>query len=842
MSKPYDTRLIMMVAQEPFQFEENRFCKLIPIVYVDGTRARASDFPNDGEVWWMLTGRTEHLAEPGRLVAAVVEDAVRHDRNDPASSFYQVSRDTVQDLHPKDGMDIVELDHDAVDSIEDVVSDSFRIERPFRPTQAVMLRWQSHLYGPFTTSLDADVGAFGSRSIAVKPTSSDDMTICEWDQIDSDNTAAGHCLVVSENVSQTPRRRSETSPLTTVRRTLLLSPGCEKMLAGNPKRLVLQAVDRRLMHYAKQLMTRAKRQQLRQLLEELELTGQEAEDVGDLGRIRRTSDRLDAALDSAARALLESGFLGEDRVARAEMALGEKYVQERTAELQAKIEEQLATKREELRRVDADLQGIRAKLDQEEIKSRTRMDEELASKVAKIEAELKRDREEMERRKGELVRQESVLQKNLENVTKRLRESGDDVVNQFLTIAPLLGVLGLGRERAEQVDPSGQVGKSEEDAPAAFEMPPYATGARAGVDAPLSEQEFFDRFCQVVADSGFSYPQADLQRFHVSVKCGELTVLAGPSGTGKSSLPALYSRALLGSEAGGERPGCLMVNVNPSWIDSRDLLGHMNTLDGRFYPAESGLFQHLICAQEEYKAKGSATGVYTVCMDEMNLSQIEHYFSDFMMVLEREESTRVVQCFSREVAGSRCPFRAWGYVSLSPALRFIGTVNVDETTRLLSDRFLDRVNYIDLTPPALPAIAGPAGRLATAGGRMVVLADLEAWRTDSALPAELGSLLDQIRPQLNAMSCPISPRVYRAICRFVSSAGPVMTAAKAFDAQVAQRILPRVRGLVTRRQMEALDTLLRLLGQSSACSFELSLPLLQLAREAAATRSSVLEE
>ena len=108
----------------------------------------------------------------------------------------------------------------------------------------------------------------------------------------------------------------------------------------------------------------------------------------------------------------------------------------------------------------------------------------------------------------------------------------------------------------------------------------------------------------------------------------------------KSSLPALYARALYGDQAAGERRGCLMVNINPSWMDIRDLLGHMNTLDGTYYPDESNLFQHLVFAQEEYDAKLRSTGLYLACLDEINLSQVEHYFSDFMMVLDREESAR----------------------------------------------------------------------------------------------------------------------------------------------------------------------------------------------------------
>jgi len=186
----------------------------------------------------------------------------------------------------------------------------------------------------------------------------------------------------------------------------------------------------------------------------------------------------------------------------------------------------------------------------------------------------------------------------------------------------------------------------------------------------------------------------------------------------------------------------------------------------------------------------------------MNLSQVEHYFSDFMMVLERSGATRTIQCFSPETAGKNCRFREWGVIALSPALRFFVTVNFDETTRLLSDRFLDRVNLIRLTSAGLPAVAGAGSALATASGRMVTLADIETWRVDSALPADLGLLLDQMRPLLSQMGCPISPRAYRAICRFVGSSAPIMNSEKSFELQVAQRIIPRIRSFPTRPRLE----------------------------------------
>jgi hypothetical protein len=124
---------------------------------------------------------------------------------------------------------------------------------------------------------------------------------------------------------------------------------------------------------------------------------------------------------------------------------------------------------------------------------------------------------------------------------------------------------------------------------------------------------------------------------------------------------------------------------------------------------------------------------------------------------------------------------------------------------------------------------------------MVVLTDFQAWCSVSALPADLGTLLDQMRPLLSQMGCPISPRVYRGICRFVASSLPIMSREKAFEVQVAQRIVPRIRSLVTNRQIDGLDALLKLLNQSSVCAFEESIPLLEEIRDTMGGRKWELE-
>jgi hypothetical protein len=841
-----ETPLIMMVAQAPFETPDmNQFCKLIPVAYVDGVRPHPGDFPNDGEIWWMLTGYTSHLAEPGQLLVGTVEFATRYVAHDPVSSRFQVVRDSIQPLKLDVGFEVLALAGHAVENIEDVVVRGFILDLTTPPTRAVMFHWRSHFYGPFHTAGAPSPLLNGSQAYSFSPAHSDGLTIYEFDEKTFAAATTHYRTLVEDTVSLSNGRRRETYEPLDVRHDLVLAAGYERLLAHNPHRLVIEPLERKLQRFSKNCLTRGKRQQLKLLLEELEITGRETENAQDLvqaiARARNVTEKQDASLNAVAEALLRSGLMGEDRITRAEKSFAQKYVEDRTAELQAKVDESIATKRSELRKLEEEFQREDADLLKEKATRRARLDEEIATERQKALQQLAGEKEEFTQQKAELERQQGLLRQNLEKVTKDLREAGDEVVNRFLTIAPLLGVL-TPTLRPKVVDQESPVVSESVSRPPGlgFEMPPYIFVTPAA-DITLKEDVFFERFKLVVQHSGFTFRLLDLQRFHLSVKCGDLTILGGPSGTGKSSLPALYAHALLGDELSRLRPGCLMVNINPSWMDTRDLLGHMNTLDGRFYPAESGLFHHLVYAQKEHEIRGSATGIYLACLDEMNLSQVEHYFSDFMMVLERSGSARKIRCFSPETAVDSCPFKEWGELILSPALRFVGTVNFDETTRLLSDRFLDRVNLIRLTTGGLPGPAAARGVMSQVPGRMVNLADLDSWCSESALPAELGTLLDQMRPMLAQMGCPISPRVYRGLCRFVASSQPILTQEKAFDVQVCQRIIPRIRSLVTDRQIDALEQLIKLLNQSNACSFEESLPLLEESRNALSGRKWDLE-
>lgn len=202
-----------------------------------------------------------------------------------------------------------------------------------------------------------------------------------------------------------------------------------------------------------------------------------------------------------------------------------------------------------------------------------------------------------------------------------------------------------------------------------------------------SEAEFLSQFITAVDKCGFFYEPQDLIRFHTCVKCGFLTVLGGAPGVGKSSLVKLYANAILGRENGKCKDGLLTVDVNSAWAEPADILGYWD-LDNKFRPAPSaGVVPFLWKAQKHEHLN-------LICLEEMNLARVEHYFSDFMQQSERMVSEREIKGVPRDEKSGDKQNNA--YLPIDESVRIVGTNNFDETTQRFSARFFDRCNFIEL--------------------------------------------------------------------------------------------------------------------------------------------------
>lgn len=190
------------------------------------------------------------------------------------------------------------------------------------------------------------------------------------------------------------------------------------------------------------------------------------------------------------------------------------------------------------------------------------------------------------------------------------------------------------------------------------------------------------------------YNMKDFVNIHTALKCSSLVILSGLSGTGKSAIVDIYARALgINNTANPEENRLLFIPVRPSWNDDSDLLGYVDLVHMVYRASDSGFVDFLVRAQkEENKNK-----LFVVCFDEMNLARVEHYFSQFLSLLERPANQRELQLYDKQYSGrlynsAEYPNR----IKIGDNVKFIGTVNIDESTYHFSDKVLDRANVIQL--------------------------------------------------------------------------------------------------------------------------------------------------
>jgi hypothetical protein len=201
---------------------------------------------------------------------------------------------------------------------------------------------------------------------------------------------------------------------------------------------------------------------------------------------------------------------------------------------------------------------------------------------------------------------------------------------------------------------------------------------------------------------------------------------------------------------------CTVIPVKPNWTGPEDLLGYYNPIE-RNYQATPFLLA-LQAAQAEPHVP------HFICLDEMNLARVEHYFADFLSLLETrtgnpqiplytsdEERHAVIEIgvflsieaevrsrvglsdaatledMLKHEEANVLLHRLGGFkdaesvllhharlrrslaavartptaLHLPPNVRIIGTVNVDETTHYLSPKVLDRVHVLRFRNPVL---------------------------------------------------------------------------------------------------------------------------------------------
>lgn len=242
--------------------------------------------------------------------------------------------------------------------------------------------------------------------------------------------------------------------------------------------------------------------------------------------------------------------------------------------------------------------------------------------------------------------------------------------------------------------------------------------------------------------------------------------------------------------------------VGADWTSREQMLGYPDGIHPEKYVKQAALNLILEARMPENEKKP-----YFLILDEMNLSHVERYFSDFLSAIESDEAIPM-----HEVEGGLdgVPHR----LKLPDNLFVIGTVNVDETTYMFSPKVLDRANVIEfrvaeedfdafLEDPKkinLDALCEDGVGLGEEYGPLLVDAAKE-----DVTPTELADVHDDLRRELGvlfrifkAYNWEFGYRVGKEVSRFVyfhrQLSGDGWEFEAALDAQIVQKLMPKLNG------------------------------------------------
>jgi len=189
-----------------------------------------------------------------------------------------------------------------------------------------------------------------------------------------------------------------------------------------------------------------------------------------------------------------------------------------------------------------------------------------------------------------------------------------------------------------------------------------------------------------VTENTLYYDENTIRSFIAGLAMSRFSILQGISGTGKTSLPKAFAKAIGGNFG--------IVEVQSGWKDRQDLIGYYNTFEKKYY---EGKFLKLLymAGTPKYCDKP-----YFIILDEMNLSHPEHYFADMLSIMEETNPEKQVLTISDKVKdtpklmfdleeggiGLKVPQNVW----------FIGTANHDETTLQFAPKTYDRANILEM--------------------------------------------------------------------------------------------------------------------------------------------------
>lgn len=310
----------------------------------------------------------------------------------------------------------------------------------------------------------------------------------------------------------------------------------------------------------------------------------------------------------------------------------------------------------------------------------------------------------------------------------------------------------------------------------------------------VGEQDLLAHIIDVVTSAGFAFSRALVVNYYVSLKTNPFVILTGAKGHGKTEFAQLFAEALVGRES----PQYALIPGGASWHNGTGEDTYYRSLQERF-----SSWRFIECLHEAADPRNAAK-VYLICFDALHPDELEYYFANLLQITPEGTKRLNLPGFPAD----RQPI-------VPPNVYITATVNIAEHSYALSPRVLRHAGLIEFRAPSLLHEVVPPSPVVPPVGyqrlwRRAALHDVAAAR--NRLVAIMGhDQFSRLRssPELARLlwhgGITFSTHTLHELTTYIANSfdeqgrglfdshDPLRNARIAFDAQVIQRVLWRLR-------------------------------------------------
>lgn len=692
------------------------------------------------------------------------------------SNKYRISLNNIKDFTREEIIEIIDIDYPINDFLNDNSKRLIRLEH--KPNKLILLKYAQECYGPFEFMISDVEELYGGGTLYTLKVFVDNGIINKYRISDLDRIILEGSYSIKSNDS------------------IQFIYNLEKLNKIEPYEQIDYIDNEELAEFFKNLLDKSESiEKLSEIKEDFIQIADSFSEKGQMSdfRVKKICDLLkkSSELSDYKLKLMEEYFRNNpnsiedkeeylrthsellDDIARKD-TLYEAKIQEITAELnnielkRDDINKEINNKQNELNKQQEELEKFR--------------EEVIAQKQQDLEELLEEKKKELEDTKEAIKKAQADLKQKISD-QGALQRACDSIQNDYKKATDNLNAMIVEWAANNRNTEIVKLLISQLDMPPESEIKEEKAIEIKNLKNDISAEQVVSILINKIHNAGRSINDDEAYNYLISVIQNYITVFAGEPGTGKTSLCKLLAKSL-----GLYEDRFAEILVERGWTSSKDLIGYYNPLTKEIEETQPA-FSKCMKQLNRENIDNTVKAPYFVLLDEANLSPIEYYWSHFNYYADNPSEQKIIYQNGTEY-------------SFGAELKFLATINYDQTTEDLSPRFLDRAWVISMKAMTTDSIGNQLSDDTIVNNNeeiisLEVLNKLFDWKNikDKKMNQITKTRLERIISKMKDGNHIISPRSINAIIHYYLVAEKYMSSKEvALDYAISQKILPCING------------------------------------------------